>query len=107
MEKNNKYPLLDKIENPSDLRELPEDTLKQVADELREFLIESVSASGGHFAAGLGSVELSVALHYLFNTPHDRLVWDVGHQAYPHKILTERKNDLELNSKVGRVGTIS
>ena len=69
MEKNNKYPLLDKIENPSDLRELPEDSLNQVADELRQFLIESVSASGGHFAAGLGSVELSIALHYLFNTP--------------------------------------
>ena len=101
MEKNNKYPLLDKIENPSDLRELPEDSLNQVADELRQFLIESVSASGGHFAAGLGSVELSVALHYLFNTPHDRLVWDVGHQAYPHKILTERKNDLSSIRKWG------
>lgn len=101
MEKNNKYPLLDKIENPSDLRELPEESLNQVADELRQFLIESVSASGGHFAAGLGSVELSVALHYLFNTPHDRLVWDVGHQAYPHKILTERKNDLSSIRKWG------
>ena len=101
MEKNNKYPLLDKIENPSDLRELPEDSLNQVADELRQFLIESVSASGGHFAAGLGSVELSIALHYLFNTPHDRLVWDVGHQAYPHKILTERKNDLSSIRKWG------
>ena len=101
MEKNNKYPLLDKIENPSDLRELPEDSLNQVADELRKFLIESVSSSGGHFAAGLGSVELSVALHYLFNTPHDRLVWDVGHQAYPHKILTERKNDLGSIRKWG------
>ena len=101
MEKNNKYPLLDKIENPSDLRELPEDSLNQVADELRQFLIESVSASGGHFAAGLGSVELSVALHYLFDTPHDRLVWDVGHQAYPHKILTERKNDLSSIRKWG------
>ena len=101
MEKNNKYPLLDKIENPSDLRELPEDSLNQVADELRQFLIESVSGSGGHFAAGLGSVELSVALHYLFDTPHDRLVWDVGHQAYPHKILTERKNDLSSIRKWG------
>ena len=101
MKKNNKYPLLDKIENPSDLRKLPENSLHQVADELRKFLIESVSASGGHFAAGLGSVELSVALHYLFNTPHDRLVWDVGHQAYPHKILTERKNDLGSIRKWG------
>ena len=101
MEKNNKYPLLDKIENPSDLRELPEESLNQVADELRQFLIESVSASVGHFAAGLGSVELSIALHYLFNTPHDRLVWDVGHQAYPHKILTERKNDLSSIRKWG------
>lgn len=88
------YPLLDKIEFPADLRALPESALPQVAAEVRAFLLASVSESGGHFAAGLGSVELTVALHYLYNTPEDRIVWDVGHQAYPHKILTGRKERL-------------
>ncbi|CAN0417081.1 unnamed protein product, partial [Phaeothamnion confervicola] len=88
------YPLLDKIEFPADLRALPESALEQVAAEVRAFLLASVSESGGHFAAGLGSVELTVALHYLYNTPEDRIVWDVGHQAYPHKILTGRKERL-------------
>ncbi|MEZ5589418.1 MAG: 1-deoxy-D-xylulose-5-phosphate synthase [Gammaproteobacteria bacterium] len=85
------YPLLEMIDNPSDLRTLPESKLPVLADELREFLIQSVSQTGGHFAAGLGTVELTIALHYVFNTPDDRLVWDVGHQAYPHKILTGRR----------------
>ena len=101
MEEKNDYPLLDGIDNPEDLRRLSEDELKQVAHEVRNFLIESVSESGGHFAAGLGSVELSVALHYIYDTPHDRIVWDVGHQAYPHKILTERKNRLGTIRKWG------
>ncbi len=84
-------PLLDKIDSPADLRKLPESQLDQVADEIREFLLYSVSKSGGHFAASLGATELTIALHYLYNTPDDRLVWDVGHQAYIHKILTGRK----------------
>jgi 1-deoxy-D-xylulose-5-phosphate synthase len=85
------YPLLDTVANPADLRRLDEAQLPELARELRECLIDSVSASGGHFGAGLGCVELTVALHYLFNTPHDRIVWDVGHQAYPHKMLTGRR----------------
>ncbi|MCC7120475.1 MAG: 1-deoxy-D-xylulose-5-phosphate synthase [Gammaproteobacteria bacterium] len=86
------YPLLSRIESPQDLRQLPEAQLEQVAREVRAFLLESVSQSGGHFAAGLGTVELTVALHYLYHTPEDRIVWDVGHQAYPHKILTGRRD---------------
>jgi 1-deoxy-D-xylulose-5-phosphate synthase len=86
------YPLLDNLNSPEDLRQLPESSLEQVARELRQFLLASVSQSGGHFAAGLGTVELTVALHYLYNTPEDRIVWDVGHQAYPHKILTGRRD---------------
>jgi 1-deoxy-D-xylulose-5-phosphate synthase len=86
-----KYPLLETIDIPADLRRLPQPKLAQLAAELREFLIHSVSTRGGHFAAGLGTVELTIALHYVFNTPYDRLVWDVGHQAYPHKVLTGRR----------------
>jgi 1-deoxy-D-xylulose-5-phosphate synthase len=93
------YPLLDTIDTPADLRALPESALQQVAEEVRAFLLESVSRSGGHFAAGLGSVELTVALHYLYNTPEDRIVWDVGHQAYPHKILTGRRKQLHTIRK--------
>ncbi|QGU33733.1 1-deoxy-D-xylulose-5-phosphate synthase [Thermochromatium tepidum] len=84
-------PLLDSIDSPVDLRALSEDQLPELASELRSFLIECVSKTGGHLAAGLGVVELTIGLHYVFNTPHDRLVWDVGHQAYPHKILTGRR----------------
>ncbi len=84
-------PLLDQVENPEQLRALSEAELPQLARELREFLLYSVGQTGGHFGAGLGVVELTIALHYLYNTPEDRLVWDVGHQAYPHKILTERR----------------
>src|SRR5580700_6005745 len=89
-----KYPLLDSIETPADLRRLPVGKLGDLATELRQFLIQSVSTRGGHFAAGLGTVELTIALHYVFNTPYDRLVWDVGHQAYPHKVLTGRRAQL-------------
>src|SRR6202167_1420224 len=90
----NSYPLLESIHLPADLRKLPPSKLTELADELRQFLIQSVSTRGGHFAAGLGTVELTIALHYIFNTPDDRLVWDVGHQAYPHKVLTGRRDRL-------------
>ena len=89
------FPLLSKIDSPADLRRLPATQLAQVAAELRQYLIQTVSQMGGHFAAGLGTVELTVALHYVYDTPHDRLVWDVGHQAYPHKVLTGRRDRLQ------------
>lgn len=89
---NSKTPLLDTVREPSDLRQLPEKDLRQLADELRTETIQAVSLTGGHLGAGLGVVELTVALHYVFNTPEDRLIWDVGHQAYPHKILTGRRD---------------
>lgn len=85
------YPLLENINSPADLRQLTRTQLPQLAGELREFLVESVSKTGGHFASNLGSIELTIALHYVFDTPNDRLVWDVGHQTYPHKILTGRR----------------
>jgi len=85
-------PLLDRVNVPADLRELAEDQLPQLADELRQEMINAVSVTGGHLGAGLGVVELTVALHYVFDTPNDRLIWDVGHQAYPHKILTGRRD---------------
>ena len=85
-------PLLDSVRTPDDLRKLPEDRLRQLADELRTETISAVSVTGGHLGAGLGVVELTVALHYVFDTPRDRLIWDVGHQAYPHKILTGRRD---------------
>ncbi len=99
MTDQSQYPLLSRIDSPHDLRQLPESSLEQVAREVRAFLLESVSQSGGHFAAGLGSVELTVALHYLYNTPDDRIVWDVGHQAYPHKILTGRRDRMRTIRK--------
>lgn len=88
------YPLLDNIDTPADLRTLTERQLPQLCAEVREFLLNSVSQSSGHLASGLGTVELTVALHYVYATPYDQLVWDVGHQAYPHKILTGRKQQL-------------
>lgn len=94
-------PLLDKIKNPQDLKKLQISELKTLADELRLELIDAVSVTGGHLGAGLGVVELTIALHYLFDTPKDRLVWDVGHQAYPHKILTERRNRIRTLRKGG------
>ena len=96
-----KYALLDQIISPEDLRKLDQDQLPQVADELREYLLQAISRSGGHFSAGLGCVELTVALHYCFDTPHDRIVWDVGHQAYPHKILTGRRERIGTIKKTG------
>ena len=89
---NSKTPLLDAVHVPADLRRLHESQLRQLADELRQETIDAVSVTGGHLGAGLGVVELTVALHYLFETPADRLIWDVGHQAYPHKILTGRRD---------------
>src|SRR5690606_5055308 len=84
-------PLLDRAATPVELRRLSEAELEQLADELRQELLYSVGQTGGHFGAGLGVIELTIALHYIFDTPDDRLVWDVGHQAYPHKILTGRR----------------
>jgi 1-deoxy-D-xylulose-5-phosphate synthase len=95
------YPLLRAIESPADLRKLAPGKLPALARELREFLIHSVSTRGGHFAAGLGTVELTIALHYVFDTPRDRLVWDVGHQAYPHKVLTGRRDRLHTIKQGG------
>ena len=89
------YPLLATVDSPADLRRLPESQLEPLTRELREFLVQTVSQMGGHFAAGLGTVELTVALHYVYDTPRDRLVWDVGHQAYPHKVLTGRRDRLQ------------
>ncbi len=96
-----RHPLLATIDSPEALRGLAETDLPKVAAELRDFLIHTVSQQGGHFAAGLGTVELAVALHYAFNTPHDRLLWDVGHQAYPHKVLTGRRDRLATIKKKG------
>jgi 1-deoxy-D-xylulose-5-phosphate synthase len=93
-------PLLSKIETPADLKKLGKEQLHQVCTELRQFIIDSVSVNGGHFGASLGVVELTVALHYVFNTPHDKLVWDVGHQAYGHKILTGRRKNFHTNRKL-------
>ncbi|MGB0713224.1 MAG: 1-deoxy-D-xylulose-5-phosphate synthase, partial [Gammaproteobacteria bacterium] len=89
-----RFPLLESIDTPEDLRQLEPSGVQAVVEELRAFLIDSVSRTGGHFAAGLGAVELTCALHYVFNTPEDRLVWDVGHQSYPHKILTGRRDQM-------------
>lgn len=89
-----RYPRLARIQTPDDLRTFDESEMRAIADELRAYLIESVGKSGGHFAAGLGVIELTVALHYLYQTPHDQLVWDVGHQTYPHKILTGRRDEI-------------
>ena len=98
---SNRTPLLDQIDLPADLRKLPEEDLRQLADELRAELIDAVSITGGHFGASLGVVELTVALHYVFDTPRDRLIWDVGHQAYPHKILTGRRDRIRTLRQAG------
>jgi 1-deoxy-D-xylulose-5-phosphate synthase len=92
MNQASKTPLLDRVQTPQDLRRLPEKDLRQLCDELRQETIDAVSVTGGHLGAGLGVVELTVALHWIFDTPNDRLIWDVGHQAYPHKILTGRRD---------------
>jgi len=88
------FPILARIESPHDLRALDESELPELADELRAFLLQSLSKTGGHLASGLGSIEITIALHYLFDTPRDRLIWDVGHQCYPHKILTGRREQM-------------
>jgi|TARA_B110000438_G_scaffold292098_1_gene329950 1-deoxy-D-xylulose-5-phosphate synthase len=98
-------PLLDRVLSPADLRQMPSDELRQLADELRQEVIDAVSVTGGHLGAGLGVVELTVALHYVYNTPRDRLIWDVGHQAYPHKVITGRRDKIRtLRQKGGLSG---
>ena len=95
--------LLQKINYPSDLKQLTEEQLEQVCQELRQYIIDVVSVNGGHFGASLGTVELTVALHYILNTPYDQLVWDVGHQAYGHKILTGRRDVFHTNRIYGGI----
>ena len=92
-------PLLDKINYPKDLKKIPKNQLEQLAKELRYKTISTVSKTGGHLGAGLGVIEITIALHYIFNTPDDKIIWDVGHQSYPHKILTGRKNKIETLRK--------
>ncbi|NOY71467.1 MAG: 1-deoxy-D-xylulose-5-phosphate synthase, partial [Gammaproteobacteria bacterium] len=100
-----RYVLLETIDTPADLRQLSVDQLDTLAQELRTFIVQSVSQTGGHLSAGLGTVELTIALHYVFNTPEDKLVWDVGHQSYPHKILTGRRDRMStLRQKGGLCG---
>lgn len=93
--------LLDSINSPADLRRLPVESLPQVCAEIRQMLIESCAVNPGHFASSMGAVEITVALHYVFDTPADRLVWDVGHQAYGHKILTGRRDRFATNRTLG------
>jgi 1-deoxy-D-xylulose-5-phosphate synthase len=99
------YPLLDRINSPGELRDLKRQELPQLANELRDFIVQSVASTGGHFSSNLGTIELTIALHYVFNTPFDRLVWDVGHQTYPHKILTGRRAGMaKLRQRGGIAG---
>ena len=99
------WSLLESIDSPADVRRLNSMQLKELSRQLREFLLESVASTGGHLSAGLGTIELTVALHHVFNTPYDRLVWDVGHQTYPHKILTGRRKQMHsLRQKGGLAG---
>lgn len=100
---NDQYGLLKTIDSPSDLRKLPRERLKTLADQLRAYVLDSVSKTGGHLSSNLGTVELTVALHYVFNTPQDRLVWDVGHQTYPHKILTGRRDQMHSLRQFGGI----
>ena len=95
------FKYLPHINEPADLRTLSVPELKIVSNEVREYIIDTISKVGGHLGAGLGAVELAVALHYVFNTPEDKLVWDVGHQAYPHKVLTGRKDQLPTIRQLG------
>src|SRR5580765_1394581 len=99
------YPILEKVDDPADLRLLDRRQLAQLADELRAFIVDSVSATGGHLSSNLGTVELTIALHYVFATPEDRVIWDVGHQTYGHKILTGRREGMgRLRQKGGIAG---
>src|SRR5271170_4772672 len=97
------YDLLKTINDPADLRHLDRKTLVTLAQELRAFVLDSVSKTGGHLSSNLGTVELTIALHYVFNTPHDRIVWDVGHQTYPHKILTGRRERMHSLRQQGGI----
>jgi 1-deoxy-D-xylulose-5-phosphate synthase len=101
MTRQSTTPLLDTVDIPADIRRLKADQLRQLADELRQETISAVSVTGGHLGAGLGVIELTVALHYVFNTPKDRLIWDVGHQAYPHKIVTGRRSRIRTLRQEG------
>src|SRR3982750_4006135 len=99
------YPLLETVDDPADIRTLDRRQLAQLATELRSFIVDSVAATGGHLSSNLGTVELTIALHYVFSTPQDRLIWDVGHQTYGHKILTGRREGMKrLRQKGGIAG---
>ena len=100
MEQNNSYHLLDRIDSPEDLRRLSVEQLPEVCNELRQKIIDALSCNPGHFGSSMGVIELTVALHYTFRTPYDRIVWDVGHQAYGHKILTGRRDAFHTNRKL-------
>ena len=97
----NAHPLLSRIDSPADLRRLSRTELKQLAGELRDFVLQTVSRTGGHLSSNLGTVELTIALHHVFQTPDDRLVWDVGHQTYPHKVLTGRRDRMDTLRQLG------
>ena len=99
----NAYPLLQKVNTPSDLRAMSRGDLKVLSDELRAYVLDSVSKTGGHLSSNLGTVELTIALHHVFNTPYDRIVWDVGHQTYPHKILTGRRDRMSTLRQLGGI----
>ena len=101
MTESGQFPLLELINDAADVRQLDQDQLNQLTDELRAFLIQSVGQTGGHLASGLGTVELTIALHHVFNTPTDNLIWDVGHQSYPHKILTGRRKRMDSLRQYG------
>ena len=103
MTQKSKTPLLDKVRKPADIRDFPTKQLKQLAKELRTDTVRSVSITGGHLGASLGVVELTVAIHHVFNTPKDRLIWDVGHQCYPHKILPGRRERMDTLRQGGRL----
>ncbi|HET9642853.1 MAG TPA: 1-deoxy-D-xylulose-5-phosphate synthase N-terminal domain-containing protein, partial [Burkholderiaceae bacterium] len=99
----NAHPLLHTINSPADLKRLPREQLDALAIELRDFVLQSVSRTGGHLSSNLGTVELTIALHYVFDTPRDRIVWDVGHQTYPHKILTGRRERMPSLRQLGGI----
>ena len=100
---NEKYKILDNINVPADMKSLSRDEVRKLSDELRGFLLESISKTGGHLAAGLGAVDITIALHYVYDTPRDIIVWDIGHQCYPHKILTGRKDKMSSLRKKGGI----
>ena len=97
------YKILDKINDPTDIKDLSSHDLIELSNELREYLLDSISKTGGHLAAGLGAVDITVALHYVYDTPNDIIVWDIGHQCYPHKILTGRKDKMPTLRKKGGI----